>query len=937
MCLILRQKPTSIGTETKMTETVTEMLQRRGAVPSDTTPSTTYTPDQQTEERGGDSSLMGFMNRGIVDTFMAPIDAVNRPKDWLVNQIGGALFDDFEPKTEDASDLATSLLGQIGTDVAPEDAVAETFAERAFEMGGEAAGMAPAILMGGQLMASSANPYVAGAGAAIAEPFTKAPLLSAGTEVGLGMAAGGGGVLAEENAEAMGMEPEDARIYGELFGGLTAAGVVTATAAGTRGILNLAEKTPVAGYVVRLGRSFLTPKTVARNRAEQTARTAAKLNPDASTAATTETVLGITPAQRVGTDEMLALEHALRKQYPDFDAQMRDLEAESMAAGRTEFTGPGEGVSPEEVTQYYQQVEEAFADQIDARLAMAKDNIDTAFAQAGPRTGESRAQLSTKFREELDLAYEDAKTQNNQLWGDIDRTASVDDMEYTENALQSVRDKAGIVNADRIPADIKTFLDPESAKYIGDNPTADDVLGLVSRLRTTAAKLRGPTEGDATAAGWADEVANGLLDDLAEVPDIADAVQTARAYTKSMKDAFERGYLGSVLKSDGRGYDRVAPEETLAKFFGTGKGEGAVVRTGEVDEAFSVADRSPEEAQRTVEEYMRNAFLDTAVTDDTVRIGPAQTFMKGRADFMEKYPAIAEDFDNAIAAARTGKAEEAATAADIKARGDEPQSKFLGARIGDEIKTAMSSQDPVYELSTLSAIAAEDPTGTATLALKSAVGDWLIDRTSKVAVGREPFLSGEEALKVFSDDVQRDALTEVFGPEQMALFDDVVSDLRALSASHAQSGTERAILDQTVVEKLVSFVTRSAAIRMAPMIQSSGAGTIQLPAVMANAADSVVTWLRGAGGEKILKEALLDQSGQKLQTLLDVNSANADAQKRAYRTLVLWSTERAANQELQPQEADDPMQALEDALGVERETTGYTVPDQYNPLRIDIP
>lgn len=879
----------------------------------------------------GYSADFGIFNKALIDSFMLPVDVAT----WPFRKAQDALFGlDTPSYSEQASDMFRS----IGTDVAPVDAQPEGTAQNLLYGLGTGIGSVVPVAGLSATAAKYGGPLVSSVGQTIFEPFKQAPAAAAGVEALIGVGAGAGREVIAPKLVELGMSEEDAMLYSELLGGLGTAGVSAATTAGvSAGTRAISENVPQAQVITRALRAIFDPTSTAKLRAQETVRKAVGDPEEAAAAAVDDTLIGLSPAQRVGTDDMLSLEQAIRHDSADFDAAAVEREAQAIERARATIQAAGEGVSPEETRYFFEQLENEFHGQINLRLEAIKNRVDEAVLNAGPETGFDPAELSRMFRTELDSAYSAAKDKETALWDRVDQNAEVTlfSPAYETPLESAVNTIMGEVSTDtwrHLPAQLRKggSLNEDSKNFLGDVNTIKELRGTQSDLSAVS----GQTDTSDTTKRWNSMLQDAIMETMAEAPDVADAVDIARTYTRTLHDVFESGYVGTVLKSGKFGRDTVSPEQTLRRFLGTD--EGAAVSNRELESVFSLTDEAdPARAQELVQEYLRYSFVDRMqAPDGTLTPKSADRYVAQRSEFMKEYPELDQAFQDASSAVRQGAEAEKVVSADVAARADEPSTRFLTAQIDGEIDRAMRAQNPTYELSQLMAAAANDPSGQAELGLKTAVSDYLIKRMTDFPKGKPKTLTGEKGAYILDDEQTYDAFTEVFGADHMDKISQVVDELRTLSASRAQAGTKREILDTTTADWLVRKVAGVAGLFTTSNVRPSGPAALTVAGETRKMFDRVVESLRGVPAERLLKDALLDQTGEKLAALLVDSTSPMSARRRAANAFVLWAGEQSVSQSAQ---AEDPMQALEDALGVERETTGYTVPDQYNPLRIDIP
>jgi hypothetical protein len=856
----------------------------------------------------------GFAARGAIDMLMSPIDLLTFPVRGVQRLLG--------QEVDAPSTMVADLASGLGLNLPPEGMAAESRGERIGEMTGGAIGMLipGAGLVGG--MRAAGGPVARGIAETVRAPFVRNPAGALAAETAAGAGAGYLGYEAEQAAEDTAIPPELARFGGELAGGLGGAGLPAAVGAAGRGASALMDMIPGVSTVRRVGSQLINPSRAAFERASESLRGRLSGTPEeAIDALYSDTILDLTSAQRINQPRVLQLEQDILLRDPVLDAQYRDRRAAAQAQVADELGAMGEGGTVRDTARAMDEWVQTSRQALEQTVDDAAQAAEQAALRAGPRSAEGPADLSAAFREQLEGSYRRVRAEESALWDDVPDNV----MGGTSASVQAYFDaarKATDVRAGQIPADARRFLDPESPDFFGGSVSAVRMRALMSTLREEARVAR--SQGQAFTAMMADDLADAVARDLDAIPGVGGPLDAARSFSRVFNEVYRQGPVGEVLGTARVGGERVSPEETLSRLLG-GQGERLVARASATEAAVGPAappgGASPQ-AQTLASDYLRRQFSDvlTPETGD-MRLGPAERWVAGRRETLDRYPALASLFDAALAAGRSAQEARKTVEGELAALSRSPAQRLVDAPVHREFQTILNTaQNPAAEFSELMAIARQAGPE-AVDGLRSAATSFLLNGARARRAGAL-VLEGGRLNQALADPRTMDAMSNVFEPEQLARIQRLADELSVFEASQAARGGDAArLIEPDAVDTILQLVARVAGASAARTVTPPGGATIQNPQIGSQFMRNLARRLTTDDAEQLLVDAVTKDRA--LFEALLTGRQNQQQFDRAAEIVNLWAQSNVSRTTM---DIDDAMQDFEDALMVPRQ-----------PLRLDVP
>ena len=387
----------------------------------------------------------------------------------------------------------------------------------------------------------------------------------------------------------------------------------------------------------------------------------------------------LTPAQKTGSMALGALEDHLAEFSGKFDKESKDRAIQGLDVLRGHIALLTRTGDPEALKTAAQVRDIYYRTLIQGRVDSAMAEATQAVGKITKDTPETRAVLSTKVREILDLSIKDARKAESELWARWTKAEGDTPVKY-DNLLRQFTEEYEKVLPEyrpkRVPGEVEAFLrrvrkggepslvyDPETLSFkdvAGKAPgtTAGEMYKLRGELLNEARQMA--IAGDHSSARSFNDMAEAILDDLGESvsPAGRKLYDEARGFTKEFHDAFTRSFVGKT-EAAGKYGDRIAPELTLRRALATGAEAGAV-QFADIEKATRFLssrglqdDGAIQVVMEAQDRFLRLAAAE-AINPETGKVNPdrLRKFMQKNEILMNRFPTVKADLDNAIKTTR---------------------------------------------------------------------------------------------------------------------------------------------------------------------------------------------------------------------------------------------------------------------------------------------
>lgn len=761
-------------------------------------------------------SFMGNVNQGIASSVGGLVDFINPfDKPHALNP-----FPEGTGSAVRGIERGMDAMGIQRAQGAPDSVV------NAFGRGmGDGAGMA--------IPAGATARALKGAGGALGQIADDASLaMNSGRGAVSEALAGGGAGAASKVAK-----DEGAGGLGQFAAGMLGGGAVAAAPwLAARGpMTTMARK----GYnaVKRAALPYTTTggRQVAAQRLRELAGGEARANELARSIPEDGGVLGLTPAQSTGDQNLLAMEQEAARVDPALRERLANRAQTSQQRAMTATREMGGDAA--DAQSFFEQRKQEARDTIQGFITRARQADEAARPQP-KRSGPENSEIVAG---ELRSAEAAALETEKRLWDAVPKGVQVG-TSNARSAAQRIVETTPQPNQRHIPSELIEFLTSGNRAF-GDFETVANMHGLYSELRQTARDAMARANPDKRQAAMANEVADAILDDLgagAGTSEVGRTIDTARAFSAEMHETFGAGTVGQLLKRSLAGGDKMDPQLTLDRAIGSGGARGKVGQ----EDIYRASDT--EATEGAVEDYLRGRFANTAFPGGTFKPGPAQTFMGNHEGNLLGSPYLRQSFEDSMAKARRAQSvadRGGAVLSGIDNPNRSARAAFEQAPTDQAASAIFRSKRPVAAARELVRTARKDKSGLALEGVKGSLLDHVTKSASRFSDGL-PTLSGNSLTSFLSDPTQRAALGQAFKPEELRRLDVIASEL--LKLEKAQKTMPAVELSNATPNRVIEMLARVVAANHGAALGRGGA-SIQT-ANMASA--RVKSWLGNLQNDK---------------------------------------------------------------------------------------
>lgn len=804
----------------------------------------------QDQDQDQASNGLGFINRGIANSLGAPVD--------LANSALGLVGLNTEDPIGGSSNIEEGLRA-LGIGVPQEgqqpSGIGESIAQG---VGGAIGGLLP---LGGIARALQAGTgAAANVGNTLLQTIARNPIATTAADVGSGATSGIGG----QGAADLFPNSPIARPIGEILGGVTPTATVS-TAKNLPGV-------KLASKVINSTIFPFTPKggTIrAENRLQGLVP-----NPTQAAAAIDEpTLTNLTPAQRSGDKNLLALERTVLNKNVNLEDQFAQRSAANVQELKQELqTARGEGAVTD-TRQFLQDRLQRAKTALDARTNQALDFSQQRIAQLQPE--QRVAQASMIARQEVENALKDAKVQETALWNQVPKEVKIAP-EATTQAYKKIIDEIPTAQREDIPSVIGKVINPKAIKV----QSVNELQGLRSKLLEQSRIAR--AEGKYNKARISDSLADAVLEDLGAQANniqgpVGQSLRDALDFSRTVNTKFRQGIVGDILGSERVGGDTIAPELTLDKTIGTGGIKGDV----QYKQLLAAADTP--ELRESVQQYLLNQFKQSAIKGDAVKPDAARKFLEKNNDLLDKFPELRTQIDESLSAHERALQVSGRNEFLKKSLSNTQQSKasqFLNSPVDKEIEKIVTSKDPKTYANQLVRQTSKDKTGLSLKGLRSASVDYLLQRaTIKNAEGE--IVSGQNILNDLQNPAVRTALTEILPPNSLQRIEKIANELKKIQVG-GKAELEHIINDNphTYIDLAVRIIGAREGAKF-----GKGGASLQTSGFFAKRYSSILRHLTNDKAQDILIQSVQDPE---LMKALLTNTTTRSGKKLASQRMHAW-------------------------------------------------
>lgn len=778
-----------------------------------------------------ESTFMGQVNQRIASNVGGMVDFINPFDTPAVSNALGMDFSTGSAKTglENAMDA---------TGIARSEAEPEGFAQNfARGIGDAASYMIPATGIAKGLRG------LGGVAGGVADDAFGAMASKSGVLAEI--MAGGGAAASADLADEMGAPEWGQQLAGMMGGMGTGAipflGTRAPTALGIRKGIS-AVKRAAAPYTDSGARD------VARKRIQELAGGEERAQ-ELAGRITGDNEFNLTPAQRTGDENMLAVEQTAG----DMDPALRDRLDQRLVGSNQSATKAlsNMGGDVEAAQAFIAERRTRAKDAIQSNLDAAVNRAETRMTEAGPRRTET--ENSRIVADEIRRAETSALDQEAQLWAAVPRGAQVG-TENAKTAAQSIIETIPDAQRVDIPRPVLDLMARE--EVYGQAASVNDMHGLYSKLRQVARSAMAGNDQNKNMARIANSVADAILEDLGAIGGetaIGRAVNDARTFSRSMHETFSQGVVGRLLKRTLDGDDRIVSDQTLSAGL-RGGGVGALVGAEGIERA-----AQSQQARDGITDYMRRRFTERATSPDgtPTKTGGA-AYMRDNSEVLARYPQLRQTLDNAVTS-RNEATRRTDRAKSLNSAIDNPRlsatAGFVDAPANKALDTILNARNPRAAAAQIFQTARRDQTGEAVDGLKGAVVDRLIGQSRQQA-GGAAMSSGQRFSQTMQDPNMQMVMNRVFTDAERRRVNAIGDEL--LKIDNARAGTpDIGDLSSATPNRIIEYVARIYAANQGASL-GNGGSSIQTAAMASGQMKRLLGNLQNDKAARLLMDAVED-------------------------------------------------------------------------------
>ena len=726
---------------------------------------------------------------------------------------------------------------------------------------------------------SKLRTFAQNAAHAIGQSFKRSPTKFVAAETALGGTSAAGGHFAQQYFP----DSDAAQFIGEILGGTTPAAAPSAARAIGRSAMNIAEKLPLSGSIIKLGRDVgrMTDATTAGTRATerfsrgtQDPNTAVRNMDEAFIPGAREIM---TPAQLSGESGLLSLEKSLiESSDKTVDKSANQLERlNSVIVGSLS----GRNVSSEAAGRGLEETRTQYRTLLNSTLESAAKQSDDEIRKMFPLATAEEANRIVSAN--IDNALKQSNKAESDLYDLIDQSA-ISPTTSTTAAYRAARLEMGKTGAGDIP-DFAKFFDPKSKSYLGRTTSIKEMRNAQSALREIArnARMGSGRSVNRNLARIADNLASAITDDLAMTSGgNPEAIRNAVAFSREQAEVFRQGTVGRILRTASDGGDNIPPALTLVESIGLGGPRGA--------QAFDdiVLAASGPETVGAMDSYLKHEFLNKAAFGGDFNESAATSFMRTNQGLLDRFPETKAQIE-AVLSSRNSLDAARQLQKSSKLYDDRFVSKaalFIEEGPEKAFASVMGSRSPALEMDKLISMVGRDQTGEAMEGLRTGFYEYLLSESSSNGV-----VSGAKLSRVMGDEKSMAAVGRLFSGVDVERLQTIVRTAQRADMARGATPSKEGILG----DELSGFVQTSLGIMGAAFgratSSSLGGGTVQIPGIMAER-------FRGLGrmgllnpAKRLVIDALQDEKLFRDVLLPSIKNPTAPLSEIGTRRLNAWA------------------------------------------------
>lgn len=461
--------------------------------------------------------------------------------------------------------------------------------------------------------------------------------------------------------------------------------------------------------------------------------------------------------EKVIVDENPALAHELRVQ---------DMVNNRIARVELEKLRGQEGIEEAQklLTGKFAQVQTRLQARVDMAIDKAKNSVDDISSL------KNRATVNTTINDKLGKALKDARSAENALWAQVDKSAVTSTMNTRNMLAKHLSERFDTDDPAEIPRFLRRFLGDidESGKLVGGDFKPEVIVGRLHSLRKRVLKdIRTEKAGDAV--DWnkvriLEDMESAMLKDLAD-SGTSQALVDATNFSRGLNETFRGGVMDVILRHSKSG-GRLAPELTMEKVGAGLQGTVAIKK---------ILNASPT-AKGDIEDILKMDIARRTIKNDRVDLTKAKSYVLDNEETLKLFPELKRNLEHAIGQEERAEYFTLSAKTRIAKANKSLSRKVADAKPGTVLNTILKNKYPEKQMDTV--LRRMNKGGRE--AIRNDILDTILakSKTNQLNDAGESILSGGKAVTFWNENKR--VLGKAFDGNQRHRIDKIINTLRML-------------------------------------------------------------------------------------------------------------------------------------------------------------
>jgi len=404
---------------------------------------------------------------------------------------------------------------------------------------------------------------------------------------------------------------------------------------------------------------------------------------------------GLTPARATGEENLIDLESAVRRKYPEVEQQISDELQSAVDDLVQESRQIGSVSGQERVREILENRRDYLLGSLEVESAKAGEAYAVRLAQLG-QDANSR-QIQSAFDETVGTAYDSARATERQLWNNVD-TDGIADFQNTARYFEGEKAKR---SAAADPEDIPSYV--EDLVNTDETPTVRYLQDFRSRVLQNIRSEKAKDAPNRNKIRLLTGLQENLLQDMQGAVGQSEALDSAISYSRDLNQRFMQGRVGKLLGFERSGASAVNPQDSIDFILRGG------TPTTNVEQVFNAVPESRE----NVADFLRNQYAVTSVTPDgRINKSKSNAFFNKYRSVLDTIPGLQDELrETASSGQRSEQLLRRKQSVEklVKDPKKASLSLFLDKPVNEAMRDVLKSRKPALEAARIRRKVQQDP------------------------------------------------------------------------------------------------------------------------------------------------------------------------------------------------------------------------------------